>query len=132
MSDLDVTWTPLADRFVPEVLREEFIAEAEKSTWHPANGRHPMSPGLALQEVLPEVMKVTELRFREVCYSQAWEVRDDTYLKEPYDPGVMGTYTILGARTASGIRCYILDLGVGIAPVALVLDKKGNADAEGK
>lgn len=119
---VDVTWTPLADTYVPDNRREEFLAEAAKSRWAPANGKHPLSPGLALQEVVPILMRDLGLRgIDDVTYTQQWIMREDNHQAAPYEPDFMINATILGVRSRlNNFTFYLLDLGAGIAPIALV------------
>jgi hypothetical protein len=119
----EVTWTPLADTYLPSDLRDRFLTEAAQSTWHPIEGRHPMSPGLAVREVLPLLAEIGLRRITQVAYDRAWVVREDTFRPDPMAEGTdqVGYYTILGTRTAPHqITCWFLDMGHGIAPLALV------------
>jgi hypothetical protein len=125
-----VTWTPVADRFLPVARREEFLAEAAQSQWLPANGTHAMSPGLALKEVIPALRRDVGLRTADqVAYSQMWIMREGTYeLPDPLeDPDFTINATILGLRsTVDQLTFYLLDLGTDVAPIALIDDRASN------
>lgn len=126
---MKTTWTALAETYLPDDLRETFLAEAEQSRWVAANGTHPLSPGLALKEAFIPAVRAAGLRaISHVAYSQGWTIREDDYRLEPYVFDRMIHAVILGVRSElNGLRFYGLDLGTGVAPLALIDDTEGDA-----
>lgn len=121
-----VTWTALADTYLPEDLRERFLAEVASARWRPANGSHPFSPGLGLKEVAIPLAREVGLRgVSHVTYDRPWVMREDDYRLEPHAFDFMIHALILGVRSErNALSMYFLDLGTGIAPMLLVDDRE--------
>lgn len=122
----DYQWVTGNEEFLPVDLREQFLAEAEQSRWNPIDGRHPMSPALMLEAVIPHLRDVLQLLFAEVAYDRAWEVRDDNYRPDPAPdfPDRIGTYTILGVRDRRDVRVWMLDLGDRVVNLCIAIPAK--------
>lgn len=117
----EVTWSPVADTYLPSDRRAAFLAEAAQSRWRPAKGSFPMSQGLGLRIAVKELMDLGLRGIDEVAYSQSWVMREGSYrAPEPGDdPDLLMDATILGVRsTVNDLTFYLLDMGVGIAPIA--------------
>ena len=129
MNGLNVTFTPLADTYLPAELREAFIAAAEQSQWREPSGKMPFSPGLALKKIVEESREMFGSPVHKVAWSQDWEVHEDHTKRYQFDR--MVSATILGVQTHRGqARWYFLDRGTEIVPLALVMNARPAAQGE--
>lgn len=109
MSTAQRTWTNIGARFEPQ--RAAIEREIVGLTWKPPAGKHPMMPGLGIQECIQQLRLP---RVTAIAYDGAFTAPD------PSCPAESAHYAVYGieANYSNGTaHVYVVDTGTELLPV---------------